>query len=91
LETGSTLRLTHRDSDGRSSFLEVPVKIHGKPPVIAFHPDYLADALEIGGTLCLRDELSPGICRHPTGRFCVLMPMRVQPPAAETDKPQAAA
>ena len=88
---GSLLRLTHRDSDGRSSFLEVPVEIHGKPPVIAFHPDYLADALEIGSALCLSDELSPGICRHPTGRFCVLMPMRVQIPAAEPDNPQAAA
>jgi len=32
---------------------------------------------EIGGTLCLGDELTPGICRHPTGRFCVIMPMRV--------------
>ena len=88
---GSVLRLTHRDGDGRSSFLEVPVEIHGKPPVIAFHPDYLADALEIGGTLCLRDEISPGICRHPTGRYCVLMPMRVQIPATEPDQPQAAA
>ena len=29
------------------------------------------------------DGLSPSICRHPTGRFCVLMPMRVQIPAAE--------
>lgn len=71
------LTLTHRDANGRSSTMQVPVEIHGKPPVIAFHPVYLAQALEIGSTLCLSDELSPGICRHPAGRFCVLMPMRV--------------
>lgn len=38
---------------------------------------------QIGGTFCLGDELSPGICRHPTGRFCVIMPMRVTIPAGE--------
>jgi hypothetical protein len=59
----------------------VPVEIHGNPPVIAFNARFLADALEIGSTLCLSDELSPGICRHPTGRFCVIMPMRVTIPA----------
>jgi hypothetical protein len=32
-------------------------------------------------TVCFSDELSPGICRHPTGRFCVIMPMRVTIPA----------
>jgi DNA polymerase III sliding clamp (beta) subunit (PCNA family) len=61
--------------------MQVPVEIHGNPPVIAFNARYLADALDIGGTLCLSDELSPGICRHPTGRFCVIMPMRVTIPA----------
>ncbi len=76
-EKRGQLTLTHRDADGRSSSLQVPVEIHGKPPVIAFNPAYLADALEIGPTLCLSDELSPGICRHPGGRFCVIMPMRV--------------
>jgi hypothetical protein len=57
--------------------LRVPAEIEGTPPLIAFHPHYLADAFEIGITLCLSDELSPGICRHPSGRFCVVMPMRV--------------
>jgi hypothetical protein len=49
-----------------------------KPGLIAW-----LRSLEIGSTLCLSDELSPGICRHPTGRFCVIMPMRVTiPPGA---------
>jgi DNA polymerase III sliding clamp (beta) subunit (PCNA family) len=75
------LTLTHRDANGHSATMQVPVEIHGNPPVIAFNARYLADALEIGSTLCLIDELSPGICRHPTGRFCVIMPMRVTIPA----------
>jgi DNA polymerase-3 subunit beta len=80
-EKRGQLTLVHRDADGRSASLQVPVEIHGKPPVIAFKAAYLADALEIGSTLCLGDELSPGICRHPGGRFCVIMPMRVTIPA----------
>lgn len=75
------LTLTHRDDNGHSATMQVPVEIHGNPPVIAFHGRFLADALEIGSILCLSDELSPGICRHPTGRFCVIMPMRVTIPA----------
>ena len=71
------LTLTHRDATGHFATMHVPVEIHGKPPVIAFNARFLADALQIGGTLCLRDELRPGICRHPTGRFAVLMPMRL--------------
>jgi DNA polymerase III subunit beta len=71
------LTLTHRDRDGHSAAITVPVEIHGNPPVIAFNAAYLADGLKIGSTLCLSDELSPGICRHPAGRFCVIMPMRV--------------
>jgi hypothetical protein len=62
--------------------LQVPVEIHGNPPVIAFNGRLLADALEIGSTLCLSDEPSPGICLDPTGHFCVIMPMRVTIPAA---------
>lgn len=89
------LTLTHRDDEGRSAILHVPVEIHGKPQVIAFHPIYLAQALEIGATLCLSDEVSPGLFRHPNGRFCVLMPMRVTIPAAantpETATPTKAA
>jgi DNA polymerase-3 subunit beta len=71
------LTLSHRDANGHSATMQVPVEIHGNPPVIAFNARFLADALLIGGTICLNDELSPGICRHPTGRFCVIMPMRV--------------
>jgi DNA polymerase III sliding clamp (beta) subunit (PCNA family) len=79
------LTLSHRDANGHSATMQVPVEIHGNPPVIAFNARYLADALEIGSTLCLSDELSPGICRHPTGRFCVIMPMRVTIPAGIND------
>ena len=84
------LTLTHRDANGHSSTMQVLVEIHGSPPVIAFNARYLADALEIGSTLCLSDELSPGICRHPTGRFCVIMPMRVTIPAGTTREIEAA-
>ena len=71
------LTLTQRSASDASAVLRVPAEIEGNPPLIAFHPSYLADAFEIGNTLCLSDELSPGICRHPSGRFCVVMPMRV--------------
>jgi DNA polymerase III sliding clamp (beta) subunit (PCNA family) len=84
------LTLTHRDANGHSATMQMPVEIHGNPPVIAFNARYLADALEIGSTLCLVDELSPGICRHPTGRFCVIMPMRVTMPAGITREVEAA-
>jgi DNA polymerase-3 subunit beta len=76
------LTLTQRSTSDASALLRVPAEIEGTPPLIAFHPHYLADAFEIGSTLCLSDELSPGICRHPTGRFCVVMPMRITLAAA---------
>ncbi len=85
------LTLTHQDTDGHSATLQVPVEIHCNPPVTAFNAQFLADGLELGGTLCLSDELSPGICRHPTGRFCVLMPMRVSLPAGINHRPAEAA
>jgi hypothetical protein len=34
-----------RDANNHSATLQVPVEIHGKPPVIAFNPRYLADGL----------------------------------------------
>jgi len=95
------LTLTHQDHDGHSATLQVPVEIHGNPPVTAFNAQFLADGIELGGTLCLSDELggtlclsdelTSGICRHPTGRFCVLMPMRVTISAATSPPIQAAA
>jgi len=30
--------------------LRVPAEIEGSPPLIAFHPRYLADAFEIGSS-----------------------------------------
>jgi len=74
-EKRGQLTLTQR-SASNAAVLRVPVEIQGNPPLIAFNPRLLADALEIGSTLCLRDSLTPGICRHPGGRFCVIMPMR---------------
>lgn len=55
--------------------MRLPVEIHCNPPAVAFSARYPADALEIGSTLCFSDELSPGICRPPTGRFGIIMPM----------------
>ena len=59
------LTLSHRDANGHSATMQVPVEIHGNPPVIAFSARYLADALEIGGTLCLSDELAPASAATP--------------------------
>lgn len=84
------LTLAQRSASDASAVLRVPVEVEGSPPHIAFHPRFLADALEIGGTLCLSDELSPGICRHPSGRFCVVMPMRVTIATAAATQAEAA-
>ena len=72
------LTLTLRDSNATDSHIQVPVSISGesKPPVIAFAPGYLADALTIGPTLRLIDGLSPGMTSDPSGPYCVLMPCR---------------
>jgi DNA polymerase III sliding clamp (beta) subunit (PCNA family) len=72
------LTLTLRDSEETDSHIHVPVTIsgEGKPPVTAFPPGQLADALAIGSTLRLIDGLSPGMASDPSGNFCVLMPCR---------------
>ncbi len=72
------LTLTLRDSDTTDSHIHVPVTVSGEgtPPVIAFAPGYLADALTIGSTLRLIDGLSPGMTTGASGAFCVLMPCR---------------
>jgi hypothetical protein len=88
------LTLTLRDSDETDSRIHVPVSISGasKPPVIAFAPGYLADALEIGPTLRLIDGLSPGMTSDPSGTFCVIMPCRcTAEDAPEVGAEQAAA
>lgn len=73
----SRLTLTAHNEEGIAAKLEVPMEVHGTPPTIAFNAGYLADALEIGPTMGFTDELSPVVCSHPTGRFCVLMPVRL--------------
>jgi hypothetical protein len=72
-----------------------------RPPVTAFPPGQLADALAIGPTLCLIDGLSPGMTSDPSGTFCVIMPCRctgddapeigVEQAAAQTQVPAIAA
>ncbi len=95
------LTLTLRDSDETDSHIHVPVSIsgEGRPPVIAFAPGYLADALEIGPTLRLIDGLSPGMTTStdssdggPSGPYCVIMPCRcTAEDAPEVGAEQAAA
>ena len=85
-EKRGQLTLTQRSASNAAAVLRVPVEIHGKPPVIAFNPRYLADAFEIGSTLCLKDEMTPGVCKHPGGQFCVIMPMRCEFSAEEIER-----
>ncbi len=71
--------LTLRDSGESGATIHVPATIsgEGQPPVIAFAPGYLAEALAIGPTLRLIDGISPGMAVDPvSGNFCVLMPCR---------------
>jgi DNA polymerase-3 subunit beta len=75
-ETPGQLTLTHREYDTVGATLQVPVTIEGQPPVIAFDPKYLADAIEIGPTLRLVDKLNPGMATGPSGNFCLLMNLR---------------
>jgi hypothetical protein len=72
------LTLTRIGSDGHAATLRVPVEVTGLPPTIAFHPPYLARALEIGGTIRLSDEMNPGLIEGSDGRFCVVMPIRTK-------------
>ncbi len=70
------LTLTHRDYDTVGATIQVPATTEGEPPEIAFNPEYLADALEIGPTLRLVDKLNPGMATGPSGNFCLLMSLR---------------
>jgi len=86
--------LTLRDSDETGAHIHVPVTLsgEGRPPVIAFAPGCLAEALAIGSTLRLIDGISPGMAVDPaSGSFCVLMPCRcVAEDAAELAAGQSA-
>ena len=55
--------------------------------MISFHPGYLAEALEIGGTLRLSDAMSPLVTEGAGGRFCVVMPLRTVAPAEAKARP----
>ena len=64
------LTLTQTDGSGTTiALITVPVDVQGTPPVITFCPRYLADALGIGATLGLSDEMNPGMTRTDEGRF----------------------
>ena len=60
------LTLTHWDAGTAKATIEVPVVTSedGKSPAIVFSPQYLADALAIGPTLRLIDEMAS----QPTSR-----------------------
>ena len=80
VERSGELTLSRSGAQGIAATLRVPATIIGIPPAISFHPGYLAEALEIGGTLRLSDEMSPGMTEGPGGRFCVVMPLRTIAP-----------
>jgi DNA polymerase III beta subunit, C-terminal domain len=77
--------LNHRDYETVGATIEVRVTTEGNPPVIAFEPKYLADALEIGATLLLADSLNPGMTTAPSGNFCVLMSKRFSEETAKVE------
>ncbi len=68
------LTLVWRAASGESAVIGVRVAVHGNPPAMVLPPRHLADALEIGSTLCLRDHSTPVVCRDPGGGFCVVAP-----------------
>src|ERR1035437_392431 len=84
-ENVGLLTLTHRDAENTAATIQVPCTIKGQPPAISFGPQYLADALAIGSTLRLSDDLSPGVVTDPSGCYCVLMPCRVVTEAVTED------
>jgi len=88
-ETPGHLTLTHWDSGTAQATIKVPVSVSGEeqPPAISFGPRYLAEALAIGATLRLIDEMSPGMTTAAgssgNGPFCVIMPRRFADETAE--------
>jgi hypothetical protein len=64
-EEAGALTLERLDADGNAACIRVPVTVTGNPPVIAFEPASLADALAIGPVLWLIDGTSPGLVFAP--------------------------
>jgi len=67
---------TTQRSVSNAAVLRVPVEIQGNPPLIAFNPRLLADALEIGSTLylfisCSREAIGAEEVQVEAGRFGV--------------------
>jgi len=80
-----TLTYRDRDTDAVVATMQVPVITSGVLPAISFSPQFLADALVIGSTLRLTDDLSPGLITDPSGNYCVLMPCRCVAEAVTED------
>ncbi len=76
-EIRGCLTLTQRATSNSQAMMQVPAQIRGRPPAVAFHPRHLADALEIGSTLSMRDDVTPIVCHHPGGGFCLLTPVSI--------------
>jgi DNA polymerase III sliding clamp (beta) subunit (PCNA family) len=70
------LTITQQDPGAAPAIFEVPVTTEGHPATIHLRPQPLANALVIGSTIRLRDDLTPCLVTDPSGAFCVLMPMR---------------
>jgi DNA polymerase III sliding clamp (beta) subunit (PCNA family) len=70
------LTITQQDPDTTPAIFGIPVTIEGRPTTISLRPQPLANALMIGSTLWLCDDLSPCLITDPSGNFCVLMPVR---------------
>ena len=70
------MTLTHHDTNITPVSFEIPVEIDGDPPAVSLLPRFLANALTVGSTIRLFDHKSPCIVGDPSGKLCVLMPMR---------------
>lgn len=70
------MTLTHHDTAITPVSFEIPVEIDGDPPPVSLLPRFLANALTFGSTMRLYDHKTPCVVSDPSGKFCVLVPMR---------------
>lgn len=79
LDKPGHLTITQQDADATPAIFEVPVTIEGHHATICLRPHPLANALMIGSTIWLCDDITPCLVTDPSGNFCVLMPVRSFP------------